>query len=122
MISTLLPALLLLAGHLGVSQADNVFAGQGYIKVIQGDDVNKADTTKSVGCMSETGAFVLSDCAVFTKTDYKLSSRLGKCTFNDPAQAANVDSPYGQRSYGWVCGPGVDDSNDLYYSQVSAHY
>jgi hypothetical protein len=121
MIPTLFSVLLLLAGHLGLSRADTAnatFTGQGYIQVIKGDDISKADPSNRIGCMSETGAFTLDDCGVFTKDGRGLTSPLGNCTFSDVTQPANVDAIYGQRNHAWVCREGVD--NWLYYSFVRA--
>ncbi|OIW32949.1 hypothetical protein CONLIGDRAFT_156882 [Coniochaeta ligniaria NRRL 30616] len=114
MVSRLFFTSLLLAGHLGLSQASPAFVGQGRIQVLKGDNITAARPSDRIGCMHETGAFTLSDCGVFTRVGNGLSSPLGNCTFNDDTQPANVDSIYGQRNYAWVCRNGVD--NWLYYS------
>jgi len=119
MVSTLLSSLVVLAGHLSLSQADGgspLFAGQGYIQVVNASEWSKVDLANRLGCMSETGAFTLDDCGVFTKAEDNpgLTSRLGNCSWRDDTQPANVDAIYGQRNYAWVCREGVD--NWLYYT------
>ena len=119
MVSKLLSSLLLLAGHLSLSLADGgspLFAGQGYIHVVNATEWSKVDLANRLGCMSETGAFTLDDCGVFTKSDDNpgLTSRLGNCSWSDDTQPANVDAVYGQRNYAWVCREGV--ASWLYYT------
>jgi hypothetical protein len=122
MVSTLFSALLLVAGHLSLStaQANPAFVGSGYIHVLNGSDITKASIADRIGCMDKTGAFTLSDCAVFTRMNSGLFSSAGNCTFHDPSQPENLDSAYGRMSTAWHCtsGPAYQDA---YYSFVSRH-
>lgn len=121
MVSGVLPTFLLLWSYLSCTQAQGhpAFNGLGHIIVLNSSDITTANPKNRIGCMDETGALTLSDCAVFTKGSSGLTSSLGNCTFHDNSQPYNADSAYGQVSTAWHCG--AESIQDLYYSFVSIH-
>lgn len=121
MTTLLLTTALIFGSFLGVTQAQgnpNFVDGKGQILVFNGSDIT--NPLNYLGCMAADGAFVLKDCAFFTKADYSISSSLGNCTWHDDTKQENKDSIYGGGSYAWSCGKQLQ--TDGYYSFVSPTY
>lgn len=91
------------------AQANKLFTGQGYIRVLNSSTVDAAVPSAAVGCLDAAGAATASDCAVFTRVDEYprvVRSPLGNCSFSDEDMPVNSDSVYGRRNHAWSCRAG----------------
>ncbi|KAI1097737.1 hypothetical protein F4804DRAFT_152365 [Jackrogersella minutella] len=119
-------ALLTLGALFATAAVAQDFSGSGQIYIINSTSFGSATPSESIGCLDETGAFTVSDCATFTKLSTypnTISTSAGNCTFLDTTQPANTDNAYGAHSYAWHCREDYEATvSDSLYTVTGLNY
>lgn len=107
-----------------VSAQQLQFPNPGRIHAYHTDNINTANETNKVGCVSNAGKLTVSNCGVFVQSvtwPNALYSNVGNCSFQDDNEPLNTDSIYGGGDHALNCYATTPIINDvIYYLPMSS--